>query len=304
MRLSILIPVYNSSVVELLEELSRQIDSAGTSKQTEIILIDDCSPEESIKEINRNSAIKSDTVTYIELDENIGRAKIRNRLAEMAKGTHLLFLDADLIPDSNEFLAVYLNCIEEGCDIVYGGRSYLKADAEKIRNSLAVRLDTVPLEKRKQAPWRHLLSANVLVRRDIFAATPFDERFTGYGYEDTEWALRLSKKAPIVHIDNTCSHLDIVTDSEIFDKMRSSTDNLLLLESIHPKQFRQTALSKVASCMERLSVGILTKFDSFICRCIRRSKPLIVSYMLFQFDKALLLAITRKTKQQLSLTFS
>jgi hypothetical protein len=69
--ISICIPVYNFNITSLISELSNQIDLLNT--ECEIIVIDDCSDK--FKRINQIACAKH---TYIELSENIGRARIRN----------------------------------------------------------------------------------------------------------------------------------------------------------------------------------------------------------------------------------
>ena len=53
-----------------------------------------------------------------------------------------------------------------------------------------------------------------------FGMTPFNEQFTGYGYEDIEWGLRLANRWKVQHIENTASHLGLVTKSAALEKMR------------------------------------------------------------------------------------
>ena len=86
--ISICIPVYNFNITSLVNELSNQVNSLNIP--CEIIVIDDCS--ENFKRINK---IECEKHTYIELSENIGRARIRNLFLKYAKYEYLLFLDCD-----------------------------------------------------------------------------------------------------------------------------------------------------------------------------------------------------------------
>ena len=120
--ISICIPVYNFNVSLLLEELSRQMEKAEAS--VELILIDDCSSSEN-KELNKSACNKH---RYIELEKNIGRAKIRNLFLEYAQYEHLLFLDCDSLIPKETFLSNYLKAIKEGeSSIICGGRIYDRA---------------------------------------------------------------------------------------------------------------------------------------------------------------------------------
>ena len=87
--ISILIPIYNVDVTELVNELNQQANSL--SSEIEIICIDDCSSNNEVKSNNQN--LKNlEIVSYTELSKNIGRGAIRMKLAESAKYKTLLFL--------------------------------------------------------------------------------------------------------------------------------------------------------------------------------------------------------------------
>ena len=100
--ISVCVPVYNFNITALVDELLKQ--SAQINVPTEIIVIDDCS--NLFKDENQKV---SKDAKYIELSENIGRAKIRNRFLEYAKYKFLLFLDCDSLVVKNDFLLKYLD---------------------------------------------------------------------------------------------------------------------------------------------------------------------------------------------------
>ena len=94
--LSINIPVYNYTITELVSELVSQ--AADINKPFEIRVCDDGSSEE-IKKKNRE--IKDwNNVIYTELEENSGRAAIRNKMGFESKFENLILIDADSIPVS------------------------------------------------------------------------------------------------------------------------------------------------------------------------------------------------------------
>ncbi|PKP38904.1 MAG: glycosyltransferase family 2 protein, partial [Bacteroidetes bacterium HGW-Bacteroidetes-15] len=94
--ISICLPVYNFDVNELTEDLLQQAREYNID--IEILVFDDASLSYYKK---RNSGMASKShIQYLEFDQNLGRSKIRNRLADFAKGNWLLFLDCDMVPDS------------------------------------------------------------------------------------------------------------------------------------------------------------------------------------------------------------
>ena len=85
--LSILIPTYNYDCTKLVADLQQQAEQIGINY--EIIVADDASPlqeyRERVQEINKWPHCR-----LIELEKNIGRARIRNRLADEARHEWLL----------------------------------------------------------------------------------------------------------------------------------------------------------------------------------------------------------------------
>src|SRR6476620_9161439 len=118
--ISILIPVFNTDVVPLVSALSTQV--AQLRYPAEIIVMDDNS-EEHWKQ--RNTQIQTFSNThYIELPQNIGRFKIRSRLAAKARFEWLLFLDGDSEIIHSNFLANYIQTFSTAHDVMIGGRVY------------------------------------------------------------------------------------------------------------------------------------------------------------------------------------
>ena len=159
--ISICIPIYNFNVSPLLDELSMQMEKAEAS--VELILIDDCSSSE-YKERNKSVCNKH---RYIELEENIGRAKIRNLFLDHAQYDHLLFLDCDSLIPNKTFLSNYLKAIKKGeSSIICGGRIYdsAKPDSNKLlRWKYGIEKESLSYEERMQQPNKSFMTNNFLI---------------------------------------------------------------------------------------------------------------------------------------------
>ena len=117
--ISICIPIYNFNVATLVTELSSQ--AKLLTVPSEIILIDDFS-NESFRKINETACLKE---TYVKLDQNIGRAAIRNLFLKHTTFPSLIFLDCDSIITNKDFLSSYLNtAIKFPNHLICGGREY------------------------------------------------------------------------------------------------------------------------------------------------------------------------------------
>ena len=240
MKLSICIPIYNYDVRELVTELSEQAQNA--KDDVELILIDDASREE-FRTINEAICCKE---TYIKLDSNIGRAKIRNLFLEYTSAEYLLFLDCDVKIISKTFISKYLSVISETKEqVVCGGRIYPKEKPK--RNHLlswkyGVLKESKPFKVRQQSPNASFMTNNFVVHRTILEQNKFDERLENYGHEDTLFGYRLKQKnITISHIDNPVLNIDIETNAIFLEKTEMGIVNLIsILDFVdNPQDFTE-----------------------------------------------------------------
>lgn len=288
--LSILIPVYNWDVGPLLGCLAAQRQVLPAEQLVEIIVLDDGSAQ---KYHNQSVAARLASVSYVESSVNQGRAAVRNALLQRARGSYVLFLDADMLPDDEKFLSRYLEKARQGSEIVCGGISYRQNVQQRPEFAFYLyksqRTEALSATVRQGAPWRYLFTSNILVRRDILGSVCFDPRFTGYGFEDVEWGVRLEKSYAITHIDNTCSHMGLLTKEQVSGKMRDSIRNYALLVSLHPQTGRSGA-ARIASLLRVLPDSLLAVVESVSSFLFLRMSSNKLLFWIFQGQKAVLLA--------------
>jgi len=287
--LSIYIPIYNFNVTSLISKLSQQIKKIDVL--CEIIIIDDCS-EEDFKKINENVCRKE---IYIQLDNNIGRAKIRNLFLKYAKYDYLLFLDCDTFIISDDFVAKYISAIcRNEYDVICGGVTYDNCRPERskmLRWKYGIKKESKPLDIRVLSPHKSFMTSNFLINRRIFEQTKFDERITEYGHEDTLFGFMLKKKGiNVKHINNPVLHGDIDYNTGYLKKAEKGIVNLIHILSYvdYDHQFIQdvTILNNYKNLSSKKLTGIINIL--FIC-----FKPLLkfmfikgyVNLMLFDFYK-------------------
>lgn len=109
-QISVVIPFYNSNFY-----IGRALDSviAQSCKPYEVILIDDCSTDQSISSL-RNIVTKYQeklNIALVSLDQNRGVGNARNVGWSMAKGEFIAFLDSDDAwhPKKLEIQKIFLN---------------------------------------------------------------------------------------------------------------------------------------------------------------------------------------------------
>ena len=228
--LSILIPTYNYDCTQLVRDLRQQAERLGLDY--EIIVADDASPiaeyREKIREINALSHCR-----LVELEKNVGRARIRNRLADEAKHGWLLFMDSDAEVISNSFIVDYLKHTD--ADVVCGGLCHadvLPSPEVSLRYAYEKRADKRRAARyRAQRPYEQFTPFNFMIRREVFQGIRFDECITEYGHEDTLFGIELGKRrACIRHIDNPLCHVGLEGNEWFLEKTRAALRNLALLE--------------------------------------------------------------------------
>ena len=228
--LSILIPTYNYDCTQLVRDLHGQAELLGVDY--EIIVMDDASPQPACK--LRNRVINElPHCRYVELESNLGRARIRNRLADEARFDWLLFMDSDAEVVSNSFVADYLKHTD--ADVVCGGLCHadtLPSPEVSLRYAYEKRADKKRTARfRAQHPYGQFITFCFMVHASIFRSIRFDESITEYGHEDTLFGVELERrKANILHIDNPMRQGGIETNEEFVEKTRAALRNLALME--------------------------------------------------------------------------
>ena len=230
--ISILIPIYNFNIVTLVTELHSQASKALIP--FEIIVLDDCSSE-LLRGQNMDVA-KLPGVKFFELDKNIGRASIRNKLASMAEYSTLLFMDCDSEVPGKDYIYNYLPyCGKEV--VVCGGRIYRKDPPEEpdllLRWLYGIHREQLSVEVRNKNPYHSFMTNNFLISRLVMLQIQFDESIIQYGHEDTLYGFELKKKGiPVIHIYNPLIHIGLEIAREFIRKTTESIENLITLVNV------------------------------------------------------------------------
>lgn len=199
--LSILIPVFNRNCCALVQELHAQAVNCGID--FEIIVVEDGSTNPKYVDQNRPVAA-IDHVRYIIHEKNMGRAIIRNWLADKAEYDTLLFLDCDVDILDPDYLKRYL---DNKASVVCGGLC-IGGDANKLRHSLRYHYEKThekeyTAKQRKRNPYKNFRTTNFLIEHKVMESCRFDERFRQYGYEDVIFGKTLKQNGIIIsHIEN------------------------------------------------------------------------------------------------------
>ncbi|OYW81970.1 MAG: glycosyl transferase, partial [Asticcacaulis sp. 32-58-5] len=95
-------------------------------------------------------------------------------------------------------------------------------------------------------------TSNLLVRKDVFKTHDFDPEFRGWGWEDVEWAMRVSADFGIDHIDNTATHMGLDTADVLLSKYEQSGANFARVVRKHPEIVTRYPSYKMARLIKTL----------------------------------------------------
>ncbi len=214
--ISVVVATYNrpDALDAVLRALSRQSDNAF-----EVIVADDGSGPETAAVIDAwRDRLTVPLIHSWQPDAGFRIARARNRAVVAGSGGYIVLLDGDCVPQP-DFVAQHRRLAERGY-VVFGSRVLLSRSltravlaagepietwrlrrwlVERARRRInrcrpLIRLPGQRWRRRRWSSYLSLRSANfALWRDDYLAVDGFDERFEGWGYEDTDLAIRLHR---------------------------------------------------------------------------------------------------------------
>ncbi|AXP81730.1 Glycosyl transferase family 2 [Mariniflexile rhizosphaerae] len=222
--LSILIPTFNYDIVPLVKEIHNQC--VENSIEFEILAYDDAS--EFYTSENKIISHLSNT-TYEISQTNLGRIAARQQLANTAKYDWLLFLDADVLPKSEQFIQNYLNTLKTNVDAIYGGFAYHEEPPKSnhtLRWKYGKTKEQVSSLIRNKTPYKIVISANFLIKKTVFLSINSQIESKDYGYDNYFGALLKARNTKVFHIDNEVFHLGIEDNSTYLKKIKQAVETL------------------------------------------------------------------------------
>jgi glycosyltransferase involved in cell wall biosynthesis len=121
-KLSIIIPAYNEGkTIHLILDKIKQTNLIDIEK--EIIIINDCSRDDTEDSINRYISTNLDlNIQYFKHEFNQGKGAAINTGIHKATGDFVIIQDADLEYDPNEYSILLKPILDGFADVVYGSR--------------------------------------------------------------------------------------------------------------------------------------------------------------------------------------
>ena len=120
-KITILIPVYNEENT-LKSLLKKVIDSDVCKLKKEIIIINDCSTDSSLLELNKLKKQYEEQLVINSLETNKGKGAALRTGLSLASGEIILIQDADLEYDPKDYPKLLKPILSGRADVVYGSR--------------------------------------------------------------------------------------------------------------------------------------------------------------------------------------
>lgn len=290
-RLSVIMPFFRYDPAPLLARLDAEARETGGA--IEILALDDGGGDKALAQrvgdVFKTLASPSRLIVNT---ANEGRARGRNRLVDNARARHLLLIDCDMAPDAPDFLHRYLALVDEDVAVAFGGFSVDRIEAtadQELHRALQLRAECLPATARRLQPEKYVYTSNLLVRRDVFGVEGFDEGFTGWGWEDVEWGMRIAARFDIRQIENPATHLGLDTAEVLAGKYEQSVANFARVVAQHPETVRHYPSYRMAQMLKRLPLlGTLRSFLKHLA--LQARAPLMVRIVAMKAYRAALYA--------------
>lgn len=280
MRLSVLIPTYNYKCYTLVADLRSQLEQSGVDY--EIIVAEDGSKDQ-VSIISNHRIIELSHCRHIIQKKNVGRARIRNFLAEQSAGEWLLFMDSDGHVVSKDFIKNYLSSANDQTDVIVGGWTQPTQCPEP---------DKILRWKYEQQYLRTLDLSHAafrsfcfMIRRSVFMDVRFPETFVAYGWEDNHFGVSLkSMGCRFTYIDNPLMNADL-EPNQIF--LAKTEEAMRTLVTVRDQLGDEIKLLNTAKIIEKLKLVWLARIVFALVRPIIRHNlvghhPIIVLFAAYK----------------------
>lgn len=160
--IGVIVPNYNSGTY-----IKRCLDSLLEQeyKVNEIIVVDDCSTDES-KKIVREYTEKNDNIILLENGKNMGVSYSRNRGIENAKSEYIMFCDSDDWYEKQATKRMMEKVEKDSADFVLAGYYITYKDGRKIEVKYN-NLNKIEIDKETAISYLPITSSSKLIKKSI-----------------------------------------------------------------------------------------------------------------------------------------
>lgn len=227
-ELSVAIPVFNTDIRRLVQDLHRQCSSQNCV--FEILCLDDGSRPDIIA--GNQAVLQLPHTRYDVLPKHLGRIEIRHQLARQARYPNLLLLDNDGQLVKTDFISQYLNAMGQA-PVLIGGTCYqsiLPPDPFLLRWKYGRAREERSAADRNRKPYQAFYLNNIFLPRALFLQFSPPALAEDYGHEDSFFGRQLELAGiRVCHLDNPVLHAGLDPAGVFLNKTRQAIGNLYQL---------------------------------------------------------------------------
>ncbi|PIE44475.1 MAG: hypothetical protein CSA50_00530 [Gammaproteobacteria bacterium] len=273
--MDVIIPLYNCE-----RDIENTVDSILRQNNMDefvgsIIIVDDCSTDGGAGVVSR---LANPKIKLVSLATNGGRSRALNEGVKRADQEYILFLDADCMLGSRYKLKTVYDQISSGAQMIFG---YATSDGcgfwDNYQQMLA-------MKRWASQSIMQQTSACLVCQRALFEQTGgFSEEYTGYGFEDRDLIIRLSKTVDAENIrylrDLTVIHQNPEQLFQVASKMfEAGSSTAGVFRRRFPKEYRQSSFSLVDfHCIGQWKAALLSIPGLFWQELAIKGEPLLQS---------------------------
>ena len=202
---SIVIPTYNRlpMLLRVLEALDRQVDAP----ELEVVVINDGSKDATAETLSRLEEEGPFGYRFIQrTQENSGPGRARNLGVTLARGSVVIFIGDDTVPEPRfvaEHARVHASHEDDPWVACLGYTGW--PDGEPVTafmdyiNDYGLQFGYRLIEHDTVVPFNFFYTSNISISRQVIAAHPFDTSFPAAAWEDIELAYRLDELGLKIH---------------------------------------------------------------------------------------------------------
>lgn len=281
--LSILIPTYNYNTYPLVFELKQQADLLNIPY--EILVQDDCG---SLFHVENEKINELENCFFRINETNLGRTHNRTILANNSKYNLLMFLDADVFPETSSFIANYHNEINKlENKVIFGGYKYGE-NPPKHSKSLRYYYGKAREEKdataRNKNQYAFVFSGNMLISKKVFLDYNYSKADKLYGLDIIFSHQLYINNIQANHIQNAIFHNGLEENEVFFNKSLQSVKSRKILFSETKNGGKINSLFRYYLILKKLKLHFIVKILFEWSEKYLKSKIITEKPNLFYFD--------------------
>ncbi len=279
--LSVCIPAFNTNCGDLLEALHYQIRLLEDT--VEVLLGDDCSTL--FQNENKN---KCDEFGFKYFNNSVNKGRIGTRLELAKKSAYdwILFLDADMLPVADNFIAKYCkNIAKDKHEVYVGGHCYKKNNSLlSLRQNYGNSREDVDYRLRNKNTYCHVFFGNIVIKKRLFNTIFSTYLDCSYG-EDIYLSGMLRKlQVAVLHLNNKTLHLGIENNATFILKIEEAANTVAQLFRDNNIDKSQSKLVNYYHFLTRYKLTSTTYFALAVIHPILKKSLLWFANPLFFVD--------------------